>query len=193
MIKIALDAGHGGHDGGAVFKGLNEKEVTLKTCFYMASILAGVPFLTFFLTRDRDVYIPVWERAKIANEKKCDFFLSIHCNADPDDDTDPTKEAKGEEIWICKGSKKGRKYAEIMRDYVDMCFPDEPFRGIKESTSLTVLTKTAMPANLVEIGFIDRSSTNLKFRDNKVLMKIATSLSLGVVEVAHSIQKGGVL
>jgi N-acetylmuramoyl-L-alanine amidase len=189
ILKVVVDPGHGGRDSGATFSGLKEKNVTLKVCNYINTILLGVPFIKPILTRNTDIYIPVWDRAKFANIHKADFFLSVHCNADPDDDTDPTKEALGQETWIYKGSKKSRLYAEIMKDYVDMCFPDEPFRGIKESETLTVLKKTIMPANLVEIGFIDRSKTNRKFSDDGVLMQIATSLSLGIIEVSHMIEK----
>jgi len=187
IVRICLDPGHGGHDPGSSFRDTKEKDVVLKVCNYMTAILSGVPFITPIQTRSTDIFIPLWERAKFANTNKADFFLSIHCNADPDDDTDPMKEAQGEEIWIYKGSKRSFQYASIMKDYVDMCFHDEPFRGIKESEKLTVLKKTVMPANIVEIGFIDKSSTNRHFTDNNVLSQIATSLSLGVVEVAHKI------
>lgn len=83
--KIVLDPGHGGHDPGAVGpNGLYEKDVVLDIALKMRDIIRKeYPQYEVILTRDKDVFIPLKERAKIANNIGADLFLSIHTNASP--------------------------------------------------------------------------------------------------------------
>jgi N-acetylmuramoyl-L-alanine amidase len=91
-------------------------------------------------------------------------------------------EAKGEEIWFCKGSLKGLRLAQCLADEVDRIFPDEPFRGIKETESLYVLKHTTAPAVLIEMGFIDKSSSSETFKDELTLRKIGALIARGIHE-----------
>lgn len=80
--KVVIDAGHGGHDPGAVGRASKEKDITLsialKTGKYIEENLADVQVV---YTRKTDVFVELYKRAKIANEAKADLFISIHCNA----------------------------------------------------------------------------------------------------------------
>jgi N-acetylmuramoyl-L-alanine amidase len=80
--RVVIDAGHGGHDGGAAGKYTNEKDITLaialKTGKYIRENLKDVEVI---FTRKTDVFVELYRRAKIANEAKADLFISIHCNA----------------------------------------------------------------------------------------------------------------
>jgi N-acetylmuramoyl-L-alanine amidase len=82
VTRVALDAGHGGNDLGAIGpSGLREKDVTLDIAHIAAPILSrelGIPTL---LTRDDDRLVPLDERAARANAFHADLFVSIHCNA----------------------------------------------------------------------------------------------------------------
>ena len=77
---IMLDAGHGGKDPGAVCKGVREKDINLKMVKILGKLLKKKGF-TVLYTRTRDVFIPLEERTAMANSKKVDLFISIHCNA----------------------------------------------------------------------------------------------------------------
>ena len=80
--RIVLDPGHGGHDPGAVGPNkLYEKDVVLDIALKLKKILSDRPDFEIFLTRDRDIFIPLVERTAIANSKKADLFVSIHANA----------------------------------------------------------------------------------------------------------------
>jgi N-acetylmuramoyl-L-alanine amidase len=93
--RIVLDPGHGGHDPGAVGpKNLYEKNVTLDIALKLKKILMEDPLNEVFLTRDRDIFIPLEERTAIANRKNADLFVSIHANASP------KREAKGVETYM---------------------------------------------------------------------------------------------
>ena len=78
---IVIDPGHGGKDPGAVGRyGLKEKDVVLDISKRLKKILSGNG-IKVILTRTRDIFIPLWKRADIANRKKADFFISMHANA----------------------------------------------------------------------------------------------------------------
>jgi N-acetylmuramoyl-L-alanine amidase len=79
--RIVIDPGHGGHDPGAIGpSGLMEKDVVLKIAKRLRKQLGNRGY-EVFLTRERDIYLPLEERTAIANTKKADLFVSIHANA----------------------------------------------------------------------------------------------------------------
>lgn len=79
---IVVDPGHGGRDPGAVGRtGLCEKTVTLDIGKRVAELLRRKLHVKVILTRTKDEFVSLAERAKIANENKADLFVSIHCNA----------------------------------------------------------------------------------------------------------------
>ncbi|MFO0553269.1 MAG: N-acetylmuramoyl-L-alanine amidase [Polyangiaceae bacterium] len=85
--RIALDPGHGGHDGGATGPtGLKEKDVALDIAHRAAPVLAQELGIETLLTRDDDVFVPLDERAARANAFHADVFISIHCNASENGD-----------------------------------------------------------------------------------------------------------
>jgi N-acetylmuramoyl-L-alanine amidase len=78
---IVIDPGHGGHDPGAMANGLREKDINLKVALKLKSLLEKDPRFKVYLTREDDRFIPLYDRALIALEKKADLFISIHTNA----------------------------------------------------------------------------------------------------------------
>ncbi len=79
---IVIDPGHGGEDFGAVGKsGLPEKEVTLDIAKRLRDLLKKEKGLQVVLTRERDVLVPLEERAQTANRNDADLFISIHTNS----------------------------------------------------------------------------------------------------------------
>ncbi len=81
-ILIAVDAGHGGEDSGALGpKGLREKDVTLAIAKELVSIIKSKPGFSAQLTRSSDFFIPLQKRRKIARDMKADLFVSIHADA----------------------------------------------------------------------------------------------------------------
>ncbi len=93
--RIVIDAGHGGHDPGAIGPGkLYEKDVVLDIALKLGKILKDDPMNEVFFTRDKDIFIPLEERTAIANRKNADLFVSIHANASPN------KQARGIETYL---------------------------------------------------------------------------------------------
>ena len=97
--RIVIDPGHGGHDPGAIGpKKLCEKDVVLDIALKLRKILSKDSAFEVFLTRDKDVFIPLVERTAIANSKNADLFVSVHANASPN------RDAKGIETYFLNWS-----------------------------------------------------------------------------------------
>lgn len=83
-FTVVIDAGHGGHDAGAIgyVKGVKEKDLNLAAAKGLAAkIRTCYPDVNVVLTRDTDVFLPLQQRADIANKNHADLFISIHTNA----------------------------------------------------------------------------------------------------------------
>lgn len=79
---IAIDAGHGGHDPGAIGRGgTREKNITLDIAKRLAILVKERLGCTVVMTRDKDVFIPLEQRPFIAKSNGADLFVSIHVNA----------------------------------------------------------------------------------------------------------------
>jgi N-acetylmuramoyl-L-alanine amidase len=85
--KIIIDAGHGGHDSGAVGRISKEKDVALQIALELGATLnEHMKDVEVVYTRQTDVFVTLYDRAKIANKNNADVFISIHCNANPQGD-----------------------------------------------------------------------------------------------------------
>ena len=82
--RVVIDAGHGGKDSGALGSFSKEKDITLKLALLLGEFIKTyMPDVEVIYTRDTDIFIPLYERAGIANRSNADIFISIHCNSVP--------------------------------------------------------------------------------------------------------------
>jgi len=94
-LVIAIDAGHGGQDPGAIGpSGKREKDITLAIARELARQVNATPGLRAHLVRDNDVFIPLERRARIARQAKADMFISIHADAAEN------RNAKGSSVYV---------------------------------------------------------------------------------------------
>lgn len=83
-FTLVIDAGHGGHDAGAVGAYSKEKNINLKVALAFGKLVENnCPDVKVIYTRSTDVFIPLQKRADIANRNKADLFISVHTNALP--------------------------------------------------------------------------------------------------------------
>ncbi|ANH41036.1 N-acetylmuramoyl-L-alanine amidase [Helicobacter pylori] len=109
--KIVLDAGHGGKDCGAMSANLVcEKDIVLEVVKFLHKELKKRGY-SVLLTRDKDIYIDLVTRTKLANKKSADLFISVHANSIP---KRSTSNAHGIETYFLSTarSERARKVAE---------------------------------------------------------------------------------
>jgi N-acetylmuramoyl-L-alanine amidase len=97
LKTVVIDAGHGGKDPGAIGKvlGLKEKDLVLDVSLKLGKLIKDrFPDVKVLYTRDKDIFINLYDRAKLANVNNADLFISIHANA-----VDGTA-AFGTETWV---------------------------------------------------------------------------------------------
>ena len=169
---IWLDAGHGGHDSGARSpSGVKESDVVLVVCQLAKERLEALGFRVM-MSRESDVFIPLWERSSMANDAGADLFVSAHANA-------ADSVASGIETFAMPGSEDGTRLASFLQDAQLDAFPDAKDRGVKYQ-GFSVLRKTRMPAALVELEFIHTDKGDAHFRDSENIERHADALVAGV-------------
>ena len=83
-FTLVIDAGHGGHDAGALGAFSKEKDINLRTALAFGGYVErNCPDVRVIYTRKKDVFVPLHTRAEIANKAKADLFISIHTNSLP--------------------------------------------------------------------------------------------------------------
>lgn len=110
QFTVVLDAGHGGRDPGAISNGFKEKEIALDVALELGKSLEKYKDIKVIYTRKKDVFIPLYKRASIANTADADLFVSIHCNA--------VKSSKpyGTETWVLGEKNTGRNFEVAKRE-----------------------------------------------------------------------------
>lgn len=81
-FKVVIDAGHGGKDPGCLGAYTKEKDVALNVALKTGKLISdNCPNVKVIYTRNTDVFVELYRRAKIANDNHADLFISFHCNA----------------------------------------------------------------------------------------------------------------
>lgn len=182
---VIVDAGHGGHDGGAVANGLIEKNLSLTLASQVRDHLesAGVRVR---MTREKDRFLELEERCQIAAEVNADAFVSVHLN------TSPAPEVLGLETYYAasqsllarpaksKGKPLGETLAQIIQRRAIAATKAED-RGIKDS-QLIVVMRTPCPAALVECGFLTHTEEARRLNQEEYQDKLTKGIADGVVE-----------
>jgi N-acetylmuramoyl-L-alanine amidase len=164
MVRIALDAGHGGTDSGAVGNGLQEKNLTLNIVKKIGDMLKDYENVEIIYTRTDDRFIELSERAAIANRAGADFFLSVHINAGG---------GTGLESYVYNGGVSSQTVALQNMLHGEILVAMRQFGNItdrgKKRANYAVLRETKMPAVLTENLFID--SNDAKYLKNEAFLK----------------------
>ena len=156
--KVALDAGHGGRDYGAVYDGRREKDDNLRLAQDVGALLKEKG-LDVVYTRTSDVYRTPYERAMTANNEGADYFVSLHRNAFPE-----PNQASGAEAFVYEDDGVKGEIAKAITDNLETVgFVN---RGVQERPNLVVLKRTGMPAVLIQVGYIDSEADNQLFEQN---------------------------
>lgn len=190
-ITIVFDPGHGGHDPGALSPfGMKESDVVLDVCQRAKRILDKNGAVNLLMTRNDDIFISLSGRAKFANDRAAQIFLSVHCNSA----AAPT--AHGYECFTSIGTTRSDAMATRLLDLYGKEFPDLRPRhdwtdgDPDKEAKFTVLTQTKMPALLHELEFIHTEKGHAFLASFKNRDRIATVLASWTITEAHRIKFG---
>ena len=155
MAKIAIDAGHGGADPGAVYQGRQEKDDNLKLALAVGERLQNSG-LDVYYTRTEDIYQTPYQKAMAANESGADFLVSLHRNSSEY----PNQYTGVETLIYDKNGEKAEIAEDINEELENIGFRNN---GVKIRPGLVILRRSKMPAVLVESGFINSEENNRLF------------------------------
>jgi len=154
FTTIVIDPGHGGRDPGARGqRGTEEKDITLKVALKLRDLLSQQRGIRVLMTRERDEFVELEDRAKFANGKEADLFVSIHVNSHPQ------RSVKGIEIYHFGEAKDQRALEVAAREngtplnstgvgWEYLVADLLTAKKIEESLELAWTAKEAMVANL---------------------------------------------
>jgi N-acetylmuramoyl-L-alanine amidase len=171
---IAIDAGHGGDDTGAINQvaGINEKTVTLAISLQLQRLLESQGH-EVLMTRRTDIFVPLGQRAELANNAGTEIFVSIHCNSAEN------ASATGIETYHHPNSEMGQVLATAAHRALVAAFPSHLDRGVKPA-NFQVLRETQMPACLVETEFISNNQQAQFLANPANQEKIARAIADGI-------------
>ena len=184
---VLVDAGHGGHDGGAVANGSIEKNLTLEIAKRLRTQLEA-DGLRVIMVREKDEFLPLEERAALTSKYQASAFVSVHINTEGAGST-----AQGVETYyagkpsLSAMRQSGGKAAEVpsSESFASMvqrsvCAETKAEdRGAKNRDYL-VIEQAACPAVLVECGFLTQAEEAARLKDAAHQEKIARGIAAGV-------------
>ncbi len=110
-IVIAIDAGHGGEDPGAVGKNkTREKDVVLRIARELKKVIDSEPGMRAVMTRDGDYYVPLRGRYEKARKQRADLFISIHADAFS------KRSVRGSSVFVLSARGASSEFARLLAD-----------------------------------------------------------------------------
>ncbi len=170
FTTVVIDPGHGGHDLGAAEALVYEKHVNLDVARRLERALRENGFRVV-MTRSKDNFVELRERAEIANRHRDSIFISIHFNHSW------KNQVSGIETFYYGSA--GFELAEmVQKQLIDEMKPVD--RGVKRA-SFAVLRRTRAPACLVEGGFVSNPDDRDAMKAGKHRQRIADAIAAAVI------------
>ena len=139
---VAIDAGHGGRDAGAIgHNGVYEKNATLTMAKELKKIIDRQPGMHAVLTREKDVFIPLSRRVKIAKQKNADLFISIHADAFHD------RSVRGGSVYILSERGASSTMAKLLAKRENASLQDVSLNGMDDDVAFA-LSDLSRQANI---------------------------------------------
>jgi len=175
---IVIDPGHGGSDPGAKsVNGRFEKDLNFSIGLKLNEALKAKGYNTL-MTRERDEFIDLYDRAGIANENYADIFISIHGNS-----VGNNTSVKGLEVYYCSENKthiEDELYPLAKSIYDELIkATGAKERGVK-TARYVVIRETLMPSVLIETGFLSSPEEEALLYSEEYQDKIVEGIVKGV-------------
>jgi len=161
-FKVVLDAGHGGKDPGRPAKNYSEKDIALSIVLKLGEKLKAIDDLDVVYTRDKDVFVDLKERGRIANDADADLFVSIHCNAFH-------TQVDGTETYVL-GLHANKQNFEVAKHENSVIFLEddyqEKYEGFDPNSPEAVIGMTLMQEDFLDQSLSLASNIQNNFRDD---------------------------
>jgi N-acetylmuramoyl-L-alanine amidase len=180
---VVLDAGHGGKDPGAIRRGSDrrnpanyEKTIVLDVTQRVARLVLrqGVAVV---MTRDKDVFVDLDGRVKIANRMKPNLFVSIHA------DSAPSRLARGFTVYYprrAKATSRSHRAGKAVANSLAKVTSNS--RGLRQhEVNLRVLERVICPAILVELGYLSNTADAARLASPVYRSRLATAIAEAIV------------
>jgi len=184
-LVIAIDAGHGGKDTGAIgYNGTYEKDVVYAIARRLESLVRAEPGMRAVMVRKGDVFIALRQRAEIARGAGADLFISVHADAHTDD------EARGSAVYTLSprrveieafdenilraGYRAAGKILGEMRKKQTL-----HYRHVQKAR-FAVLKSPDVPSMLIETGFVSNPEEERNLASPPYQAKVARSIFNGI-------------
>ncbi len=175
-VVVVVDAGHGGHDPGAVVQGVLEKDIALDITLRVFALAELHPRLHIVLTRSTDRYVELEDRVKLAEEVGAALYLSIHANANR------STSICGVETWVHTDVSRGDPswgLAAVMQRAVVRA-TGAADRGVLQQP--LYLRHTHLPAALVEVGYMTCPQELSLLQERAYQERIAQGVFQGILD-----------
>ena len=183
--SIVIDAGHGGIDGGASGKtsGITESELNLRYAKQLEKLCLEVGIEVVMTRNDMNGLYDenasnkkkseMERRKEIINSSGANCLVSIHMNSFP------VESCNGAQIFYCKGSQEGFRFAKKVQEKVCENFSNA--RNYVTVGDYYVLNNASMPAILIECGFLTNTKEEKNLIDEKYCEKFCYSILAGII------------
>ena len=176
-ITVVIDAGHGGHDTGAMSPhALPEKDANLRLAKAVRDELARRGYKVV-MTREDDVFIELYDRPKVAHKANADLFVSIHHNA-PGYATDPFA-IRSQSVYAW--NPLGERLAKAINAQMAAADPALPNDGVLHA-NFAVTRNPEIPSCLIEADFITHSDGESAAWDASRRPVIAAAIADGIAD-----------
>lgn len=170
---LVIDAAHGGEMGEdhISINGTRERDINLEIAKNLEERLLELGAIVY-MTRREDIYVPITERAKLANDIKPNFFISIHQNYLRNSNL------SGTEIYYYRGDNEAKSLAEIIMSHMEKL---EVFnRGIK-TADFFLLRDVKVSGLHIEVGYLSNSTEEQRLLSNEFKQEVASAIANSIV------------
>ncbi|MEO6538523.1 MAG: N-acetylmuramoyl-L-alanine amidase [Ferruginibacter sp.] len=166
-IKVVIDAGHGGTDGGGIspLDGTKEKDLSLDLLKKIKALNQDENIKLLY-TRETDISQSPKEKAELVNKLGADLFISIHVNSEP---KSARPKGTGLIIWVSRNEFNNSELSKLFASALIASFQNNyeipvPENPMQQQKGIWVLQATKCPAVLIEAGFLsnEKDLTYLK-------------------------------
>jgi N-acetylmuramoyl-L-alanine amidase len=174
IYVIALDAGHGGRDPGAVVDDVLEKDLNLDLVSRLSDLVDAEPDLVAKMTRTLDIFVSLEDRIRIAEEAGAVVYVSVHINSfstpDPTGIETIVADARplDDDSWVL---------AELIQDGLVNATGARD-RGTRSQESYT--QRTEIPAVSAEVGYLTNPDEKAKLVDSEYQQRIVEGILAGI-------------